>query len=88
MPRAVITSVEQNERHEVVIKYDVFRDDGSLWETLWMTLGLDEYSTVEVDKRIRMVLNKLTAHEGARKNPATHGRAKIQTDLVNREVQP
>ncbi len=88
MPRAVITSVEQNERHEVIIKYDVFRDDGSLWETLWMTLGLDEYSTVEVDKRIRMVLNKLAAHEAAKKNPATHNLAKIQTDLVNREVQP
>ena len=88
MPKAVITSVDQNERHEVVIKYGVFRDDGSLWETLWMTLGLDEYSTVEVDKRIRMVLNKLAAHEAAKKNPATHNLAKIQTDLVNREVQP
>ena len=86
MPKAVINSVDQNERQEVVIKYDVFRDDGSLWETLWMTLGLDEYSTVEVDNRIRMVLNKLSAHEAVRNNPDADSLAKIQGDLINREI--
>ena len=86
MPKAVITSVDQNEQYQVVIKYDVFRDDGSLWGTLWLTLGLDKYSPDEVDNQIRTVLNNLSAREAVKDNPDADNLAKIQTDLINREI--
>ncbi len=86
MPKAVIKSVDQNERDEVVIRYDIFRDDGSLWEEIWLNLPLDEYSTAEVDRRIRLVLNKCRQIEAAKTNPATRSKAQIRAEWLNKEI--
>lgn len=86
MPKAVIKSVDVNERSEVAVVYDVFRDDGSLWEQLWLSLPLDEYSAAEVDRRIRIALNRCKRIEMAKANPATEIKTQIQAEWANKEI--